>query len=517
MESANAVGGTEAEVLQKTEEYFLADRDAIYCRTDRLFGFLMITQWLLGIFAAFVVSPRSWVGDESVVHQHVWTAIFLGGTISLFPAFLAFRRPGRSFTRHTIVAAQMLTSGLLIHLSGGRIETHFHIFGSLALIAFYADWSLFVTATLITTLNHVIGGFYFPLSMYGVAYVSIWRSVEHAGWVLFENAFLVWSCRANISDGREVARKRAELEATNSRLQEQTQQLLQAQKLESIGQLAAGIAHEINTPIQFVGDNTRFIQDEFKNISTLLTGCSKLIEALNTNSPTAEAAKEIEEISKQVDSEYLCDEIPKALQQSLDGIARVTRIVRAMKEFSHPGSTDKQVIDLNRTIESTIVVSTNEWKYVAEVQMDFDKSLPLVPCLPGEFNQVILNLLVNSAHALAEVKDRGVTGKGKITISTRQVGDWAEIRMHDTGSGIPKEIAHKIFDPFFTTKEVGKGTGQGLSIARSIIVKKHGGTMEFESEPGKGTTFILRLPIKENPSTPAPGADAAGASVESHL
>lgn len=163
-----------------------------------------------------------------------------------------------------------------------------------------------------------------------------------------------------------------------------------------------------------------------------------------------------------------------------------------MKEFSHPGTAEKTTADLNKAIESTITVSCNEWKYTAEVVTDFDPSLPLVPCFPGELNQVILNMIINASHAIADVtKDV----KGKITISTRHDGDWVEIRVGDTGSGIPEEIKSKIFDPFFTTKEIGKGTGQGLAISHNVVVEKHGGTLTCESEVGQGTTFVIRLPL----------------------
>ncbi len=274
-------------------------------------------------------------------------------------------------------------------------------------------------------------------------------------------------------------------------------QLLQAQKLQSIGQLAAGIAHEINTPIQFIGDNTRFLKDEFVNLKEVLDGCRQLIEVSKKGEDSSVIVKQLIEAADRVDTSYLCEEIPKAIQQSLDGIERVTRLVRAMKEFSHPGSTEKQHIDINKAIESTIIVSTNEWKYVAEVETRFDRTLPLIPCLPGEFNQVILNLVVNSAHAIAEANKARGSPKGRISVSTNNVSDHVEIRLQDNGAGIPQEITDKIFNPFFTTKEVGKGTGQGLAIARSIIVNKHGGTIEFDSEVGKGTTFIICLPFRE--------------------
>jgi two-component system, NtrC family, sensor kinase len=253
-------------------------------------------------------------------------------------------------------------------------------------------------------------------------------------------------------------------------------QSAQAQKLESIGQLAAGIAHEINTPIQYVGDNARFLQDGFARLKPMLR-----LEALST---------EFRE-----DAEYLGEEIPKAIEQLLEGVEHVARIVRAMKEFSHPGPPDKTPVDLNRALQNTAMVSRNEWKYVADLVEDLDPALPTVQCVPGEINQVILNLIVNAAHAIAD-RTGGKTGsKGSITLSSRRDGDGVEIRVRDTGTGIPEAARAKVFDPFFTTKEVGKGTGQGLAIAHTVVVKNHGGTIRFETEAGAGTTFIVRLPV----------------------
>jgi PAS domain S-box-containing protein len=267
-------------------------------------------------------------------------------------------------------------------------------------------------------------------------------------------------------------------------------QLVQAQKLESIGQLAAGIAHEINTPTQYVGDNIHFLKEAFAELLTLIAKYRELLDAAKAGEVTKSIIEESEETIEKADISYLTEEIPKAIQQSMEGVERVTRIVRAMKEFSHPGKGEKALIDINKAIENTIMVSRNEWKYVSDVVTEFDPELPLVPCLPGEFNQVILN----AAHALAE-KVGTSAEKGSITISTMKRDAWAEIRISDTGPGIPEEIQSRVFDPFFTTKEVGKGTGQGLAIARSIIVDKHGGSLAFETEAGKGTTFIIRMPL----------------------
>ena len=269
-----------------------------------------------------------------------------------------------------------------------------------------------------------------------------------------------------------------------------------AQKLESIGQLAAGIAHEINTPIQYTTDNTRFLLDSFNDIETLLKCYNRLYESVKAGLADRADIHEIEKVQSEIDIQYLREEIPKAIAQSLEGLDNVAKIVSAMKQFSHPGMDEKVNTDINKAIQNTITISRNEWKYVADLVTDFDPALPLIPCLPGEFNQVILNMIVNAAHAIGD--SSGVESgqkKGTIKVTTRREGRWAEVRISDTGTGIPKEIRDRIFDPFFTTKEVGKGSGQGLAIAHSVIVQKHGGTIGFETEVNQGTTMIIRLPI----------------------
>jgi signal transduction histidine kinase/DNA-binding response OmpR family regulator len=273
-------------------------------------------------------------------------------------------------------------------------------------------------------------------------------------------------------------------------------QLAQAQKLESIGQLAAGIAHEINTPIQYVGDNTTFLRDSFAEYGRCLDSLTGLLARAKAGTLDGAAVAEVEAVLARADLEYLSGEVPSALEQAQQGIDQVAHIVRSMKEFSHPGGEEKTVADLNRLIETTITVARNEWKYVADVVTDLDPGLPAVPCLIGEFNQVVLNLLVNAAHAVSDRVGGSHAGqKGTITVTTRSLGDRAEVRIADTGTGIPEAIRAKVFDPFFTTKAVGKGTGQGLAIAHAVIVKKHGGELTFETEVGKGTTFIIRLPF----------------------
>ncbi len=275
-------------------------------------------------------------------------------------------------------------------------------------------------------------------------------------------------------------------------LKEAQNEALQASKLASVGQLAAGIAHEINTPTQYIGDNLRFLSEAHEDIATIIKAYRNLAEAAKKESLLKDYVAKAAAAAEEADIEYLLEEIPAATRQSIGGVDQVARIVLAMKEFSHPGSKDKLATDLNHSIKNTLTVCRNEWKHIAELKMDLDPDLPLVNCLIGELNQVFLNLVVNASHA---IKETGGEGLGFISISTRKDGDWVEIRIKDTGRGIPEDVREHIFDPFFTTKDVGKGTGQGLSICLDVVVNKHGGKLFFETEQGNGTTFIVRLPI----------------------
>jgi len=270
-------------------------------------------------------------------------------------------------------------------------------------------------------------------------------------------------------------------------------ELRHAQKLEAMGQLSAGVAHEINTPMQFVGDNLHFVAEAFGELLPfidLATQAPPLLEACGQ----PEFATRMLAAQRAADLDFARERLPKAIQGALEGVDRVSRIVEAMKAFSHPQS-EMGSVDINRGLSNTLTVARNEYRYVAEVQTQLG-DLPPVHCNGSDMNQVFLNLIVNAAHAIESVV--GNTGKkGLIRICTSQDGDAALISVGDNGGGIPLEIRHRIFDPFFTTKEVGRGTGQGLSISRSIVVDRHHGTLTFDSELGIGTTFYVRIPIQE--------------------
>jgi signal transduction histidine kinase len=285
-----------------------------------------------------------------------------------------------------------------------------------------------------------------------------------------------------------------------SQRQKLEHQLQQARKMESIGQLAAGIAHEINTPAQFIGDNLRFIKSAFTDMLHVLRESQQLADDADSEIESRARVAKVHAAIEEADLNYLLEEVPVALDQSLDGVSRVSVIVNAMKEFSHPGGKNMEFVDLNRAIQNTIAVASNEWRYVAELNTDLAEDLPQVKCILHEINQVVLNLIVNASHAIKDVIDNASEQRGTITVSTRRNGDNVEIRVTDSGPGIPDEIADRIFEPFFTTKDVGVGTGQGLSIAYKTVVEVHNGTIHVETTQGAGCTFVVCLPIEQSES-----------------
>ncbi len=290
---------------------------------------------------------------------------------------------------------------------------------------------------------------------------------------------LVWSVSCDAVSGTVFASGH---DVTDSKLR--TIEASQAQKLQAVGQLAAGVAHEINTPIQYVGDNAEFLRQTFTELRPLLT---RILE-LASGSPLAPLAES-------VDLRFLLEEIPKAIDGTREGIERVAELVRALKNFAHPDSKEMTLIDLNRALAGTITVARNELKYVADVSVELSP-LPLVLCHGGSLNQVFLNLLINAAHAIADAKQ---PERGTIKVTSRVEQSEVVVAITDSGGGIPDAIRHRIFEPFFTTKEVGRGTGQGLALARAIV-DKHAGRIGFDSTVGKGTTFWVRLPFAEPPA-----------------
>jgi signal transduction histidine kinase len=284
-------------------------------------------------------------------------------------------------------------------------------------------------------------------------------------------------------------------------------ELRQALKLESVGRLAAGVAHEINTPVQFVSDSLQFVREGVADLFAVVDKLEVVHRSVVEGAPSLDAAALAAAARDNADLPYLVEHVPRALERAREGLDRVATIVRSMKEFAHPDAKDMELADLNHAIESTLTIARNEYKGVAELETDLG-DLPHVRCHVGELNQAVLNIVINAAHAIDDVV-RGTCNKGRIRVHTHRDRDEVVIAIADTGAGIPESIRNRIFDPFFTTKAVGRGTGQGLAIAHSVIVEKHHGKLGFETAVGGGTTFTIRLPIAGRPGAGASAASAA--------
>jgi signal transduction histidine kinase len=420
---------------------------------------------------------------------------------------------------------------------GGRIETHFHVFGSLAFLAFYRDWRVFVPATAVVATDQLARGMFWPESIFGVIAAAPWRAIEHIGWVLFEDVFLIWgsvtsarelhgtaAALAALEDAKiavedKVRHRTRELEDRTDALETEMKrsrtlevQLLQAQKLESIGQLAAGIAHEINTPMQFINDNIEYLSESTAKLFEVVDVYERNLHKQRNPKSWDERLQEVREVMQLNRFEHLRKQVPQAITESREGIDRVINVVKAMKVFSHPGQDGMSPTDINNAVQSTATITRNRWKYAADLVLDLDPNLPRVECLPAEINQVLLNLVVNAADAVADKV--GNTGrKGRITIRTCHDQREVIVVVEDNGSGIPDDIRNRIFDPFFTTKQVGKGTGQGLAICYNVVVNIHHGTIHVESTPGIGTQFIVALPLQaEDDRVDRTGQEASLAS-----
>ena len=310
------------------------------------------------------------------------------------------------------------------------------------------------------------------------------RLLEYENKLAEKNAQL----QQEISERERVENERLMLERS----------LAQARKAEALGTLAAGIAHEINTPIQFISDNIRFLSNAHCGLLDLVQRYEAALAGADNKSDNGDGAEEIEDYENEIDLQFLRDEIPRALAQSTDGLRQVTRIVAALRHFAHGGK-ERQKLDLNKAIEDAVLVSRSQWKTVADVRMDLDPSLPLVNCVTAEIKQALLNLIMNAGQAVGEAarSDVGPASKrGLISVTSARNNGVVEVRVSDNGPGIPEEIREQIFDPFFTTRDVGQGTGQGLTLAYASIVNRHGGRLSFETRTGKGTTFTISLPLE---------------------
>jgi signal transduction histidine kinase len=455
-----------SENKKKVQEVFNDYSQEVAKTVDRMFVVLFFGQWVLALTFALLVSPRTWQGGESQTHIHVYAAALLGGLLTLLPSVMVLSEPGRAVNRYVITVSQIFFSILFIHLTGGRIEAHFHIFGSIAFIAFYREWRLVVLATAMMALDHFLRGIYWPQSIYGVLAATPWRALEHAAWVLFEDIGLFFA----IDQGRKelwmMSERQVMLEELNSSLkgkvEEGTKQyleaeakLMQASKLTALGEMAGGVAHEINNPL-----------------ATIQMVSSQLMEVV---------------AEKPVDSKLaasMCQSIVKTTD-------RIAKIVLGLRTFCRDGSADPFMPVETSVILSETVTFCQERFRCAGVRLEVECPAEglKVNCSQLQLSQVVLNFLNNAYDAISQQEQKWV----KLTAQKRD--GFVLIFVTDNGPPIPEQIRKKIFQPFFTTKEIGKGTGIGLSISLGIA-KAHGGKV-YLGPAASGTCFVLELPLHE--------------------
>jgi signal transduction histidine kinase/DNA-binding response OmpR family regulator len=449
-------GCTDAAVAAQSQKIFQEQRQQILRRTDRLFAALMILQWLGGIVAALLLTPQTWEGSESSVHLHVWLAVVLGGVLAIPPVLLAWWFPGRLFTRHVIAVTQMLFSALFIHISGGRIETHFHVFGSLAFLAFYRDWPLLIPATLIVAVDHFVRGMYWPESVFGVAVASPWRWFEHAAWVVFEDVFLIISCRQGIKDLWDNAWRRADLERMNEDFHNAKDAAEAANRAKSI--FLANMSHEIRTP-------------------------------LNGILGFADVMLKSDDLSEEERRDYLetITQSGRHLLEVINDILDLSKVEAGQMKF-HPEPCAPHVLIADAI--SILRVRAQEKGIGLEHRWEGPVPEKIITD-PARFRQMVMNLIGNaikftdtgSVNVVARLEDRGQSPHLAVDIV-------------DTGIGIAPEYLNRIFEPFTQadqsiTRRFG-GTGLGLAISRQIA-ELLGGRISVVSRPGEGSTFTARI------------------------
>jgi signal transduction histidine kinase len=582
--------------------------------THRSFRILFAVQWVIALLLAWNVALP---GDG-----RLWMTLILGGMLCVPASLFTHGAPQAWWTRHWVAVSQIGWSWLYVWLLEGNTEAQFHVFASMAFLAFYRDWRVMITA-MIVAIGYPLMRLELLPDSYAIGAAAWSRLLHQAAYITAETAMLLITVRQGLGTvsrfsmqaaglqlqnetiARDVSERTAELarsraqyrliaEATRAipfeldlahgrftyigpqvekilghpeaqwkeagfldrllpREREPTarrqldeampgsfetlcsvvtaddrvvelrwsmaceikedmrflrglmidvtesrrlvREMAQGQKLESVGRVAAGVAHEINTSVQFISDSVRFVRHAIKDLPRALADYRALAAGVLSGQDVSAQARRAGDTDEAADVDYFLQNAPDALDRALEGIGRVGSIVRSMTEFAHPDSRTMADVDINRAIKTTLNMARNEYKTVADLETDFG-DIPTVHCHAGDVNQVVLNLLLNAAHAIGDLV-AGTNNKGRITVRTRAISDYVEISISDTGDGIPESVRSRIFEPFVTTKEIGRGAGQGLALSRGIVVEKLKGSLHFETETGKGTTFYIRLPVSE--------------------
>jgi signal transduction histidine kinase len=492
--------------LKRSEELFCEHQDIIHRRTDRMFAYLMIFQWIAGIAAAIWISPRTWIGAQSQIHVHVWAAIFIGGAITIYPVWLVWKRPGQPVTRHAIAVGQMLTSALLIHLTGGRIETHFHVFGSLAFLAIYRDWKVLVSATVVVAIDHFARGVFWPQSVFGVLTASPWRWVEHAGWVVFEDIFLLISIRQSLLEMHQIAERQARLEGLNEGIEnvvkerthelEQThKQLLAASRQAGMAEVATSVLHNVGNVLNSVNVSVSVISDQIKKsksgnfgkLASLIQEHSDDLGVFITNDPRGQQLpKYIAQLA-----EYMAQEKATVIHE-IDSLRKNVDHVKdivAMQQTYAKVSGMTEVMKVTDLVEDALRMNASALiRHDVRFFREYDEPLPEITVDKHKALQVLVNLIRNAKQACDAL---GSEDK-RLTMRVTAANDRVRIALIDNGIGIPAENLTRLFSHGFTTKKDGHGFGLHSSC---LAAKEMQGALTAHSDgPGKGATFTLELP-----------------------
>jgi signal transduction histidine kinase len=478
---------------------------SIHQHTDRLFARLMVFQWLAGVAAALLIAPKTWVGMSSQVHWHVWGTIFLGGAISGLPVFLAWKQPGQVLTRHVIAVAQMLTSALLIHVTGGRIETHFHVFGSLAFLAFYRDWRVLITATVVVALDHMARGLFWPQSVFGVLAASPWRWLEHAGWVIFEDTFLIISIRQSLREMSEVAARRSRLEAVNAHIENQVtertaeltathKELVEASRQAGMAEMATGVLHNVGNVLNSINVASACVADSLKRSKA--SSLTKVVELLREHKTDLATFLTKDTKGKQLPgyleklADHLVSEQATALQElgELQKNIEHIRDIITMQQSCAKRFGTAETLKVAELVEDALRMNANALtRHEIHVTTEFDEGLTIT-VEKHRVLQILVNLVRNAKQA-CEASNRS---EKKLMIRASNGDDRVRISVTDNGVGIAPEHLDRLFVHGFTTKKDGHGFGlhSGAQAAKEI-----GGALLAQSAgPGQGATFTLELP-----------------------
>lgn len=533
-------------LLKRTNELYVVASDRLHKSTDRMFLVLMVIQWIAGVLCAYFLSPLTWAGSSYQMHDHLYAAIFLGGLISAMPIAMTVFAPGSLMTRHVIAIAQMSWSGLLIHLAGGRIETHFHVFGSLAFLSFYRDWRVILTATVITAADHAFRGIFWPGSLYGVITASPFRWLEHAAWVIFEDIFLVISCRRSLRDLHSMCERRASLEQTNADIERivelRTQQLREAketlnqeflkhkdtqaerEKLFSdlaaasrqagMAEVATGVLHNVGNILNSVNVSVQTISDRLtgKQANSIHKVC-QLLDAESSNigqfmesDPRGQKLplflKRTAESMTQEESE-LKNELG-VLTKNVDHIKQTI----AMQQSMAKTASANEPVNLKELIDDSIAINASSFsRHDVEVELDID-TVPEITVDKHKVMQILVNLIKNSKQATKGCKDERHK-RVKVSLKLQEPNN-VQVSVADNGVGIAPENMPKMFTHGFTTKKDGHGFGLHSA---AIDANSMGGSLTVESDGiGKGATFTLTLPLIDSEGTKGNNAKATASS-----